>query len=149
MSLRVYYQPCPVTLPPIYFDLCSQYSCLLSCICILFISKLRHHTRKLCKVAFALTIRRHQLVGSKVGFSSSSLCLCPCFACTAGNAPPYGGPPPSYGSQPPPQYPPAPGPQYGAVATGPAPYMSAPVPAPRQSYAPVGGPPQYAAPPGY
>ena len=89
-----------------------------------------------------------RLFASKVG---SPFCLCPCFACIAGNAPPphYGGPPPSYGSQPPPQYPPAPGPQYGAVAPGPAPYMSAPSPAPRQSYAAVGAPPQYAAPPGY
>ena len=69
----------------------------------------------------------------------------------AGNAPPplYGGPPPSYGSQPPPQYAPAPGPQYGAVAPGPAPYMSGPAPGPRLGYAPVGAPPQYAAPPSY
>ncbi|KAL3157134.1 hypothetical protein ABBQ38_001376 [Trebouxia sp. C0009 RCD-2024] len=66
-----------------------------------------------------------------------------------GNAPPshYGVPPPSYGSQPQPQYPPPP--QYGAVAPGPAPYMSAPGPGPRQAYPPVGAPPQYAAPPGY
>ena len=78
-----------------------------------------------------------------------SACIHGRCTCSAGNAPPphYGVPPPSYGSQPPPQYPPAPGPQYGAVASAPAPYMSAA--APRQGYPPVGAPPQYAAPPGY